>query len=126
VRFEILGPLRVLAAAEEVTVTAGRDRVLLAMLLLYPGRSVSVDELVDAIWGDQPPTRARNQVQKCVLRPRRCWPPPALWRGPALAGLDRDPVRHAAEAWTSNADRSRPTGSRSSWRSAALANSSRS
>jgi DNA-binding SARP family transcriptional activator len=153
VRFEILGPLRVCSAAEEVTVTAGRDRVLLAMLLLHSDRSVSVEELVDAIWGDQPPARARNQVQKCVLQLRRLLAAAghpqgvivtvpdgyrlapdgvsldllefralvsearraaagrdqhlardryrqalALWRGPALAGLDRDPVRHAAEA----------------------------
>jgi DNA-binding SARP family transcriptional activator len=71
VRFEILGPLRVCAGTGEVTVTAGRDRVLLAMLLLHPDSLVSVDQLVEAIWEGDPPARARNQVQKCVLQLRR-------------------------------------------------------
>ncbi|MGC4877043.1 BTAD domain-containing putative transcriptional regulator [Micromonospora sp. DT43] len=68
-RFGILGPLRV--GGGESTVTAGRDRIVLAMLLLRSGRLVPVDELVDAVWEEQPPATARAQLQTCVSRLRR-------------------------------------------------------
>ncbi|MEU8421659.1 BTAD domain-containing putative transcriptional regulator [Micromonospora sp. NPDC048835] len=68
-RFGILGPLRV--GGGESTVTAGRDRVVLATLLLRAGRLVPVDELVDAVWEDSPPATARAQLQTCVSRLRR-------------------------------------------------------
>ncbi|MCG5441119.1 tetratricopeptide repeat protein [Micromonospora sp. NIE79] len=68
-RFGILGPLRV--GGGESTVTAGRDRIVLAMLLLRAGRLVPVDELVDAVWEDRPPATARAQLQTCVSRLRR-------------------------------------------------------
>jgi DNA-binding SARP family transcriptional activator/tetratricopeptide (TPR) repeat protein len=70
-RFEILGPLRVRSATAQVPITAGRDRTLLAVLLLHADQSVHVDHLIDAIWEDAPPARARNQVQKCILQLRR-------------------------------------------------------
>ncbi|MEV5207381.1 BTAD domain-containing putative transcriptional regulator [Micromonospora sp. NPDC053740] len=68
-RFGILGPLRV--GGGESTVTAGRDRIVLATLLLRAGRLVPVDELVDAVWEDRPPATARAQLQTCVSRLRR-------------------------------------------------------
>lgn len=68
-RFGILGPLRV--GGGESTVTAGRDRIVLAMLLLRAGRLVPVDELIDAVWEDRPPATARAQLQTCVSRLRR-------------------------------------------------------
>ncbi|GAA4733509.1 AfsR/SARP family transcriptional regulator [Phytohabitans rumicis] len=69
-RFGILGPLRV-GGADDATVTAGRDRVVLAMLLLNAGRVVPVDRLLDAMWDGAPPTTARGQLQSCVSRLRR-------------------------------------------------------
>ncbi|RKN38870.1 AfsR/SARP family transcriptional regulator [Micromonospora endolithica] len=68
-RFGILGPLRV--GGGEATVTAGRDRTVLAMLLLRHGRIVPADELVDAIWAERPPVTARTQLQICVSRLRQ-------------------------------------------------------
>ncbi|WP_405429212.1 BTAD domain-containing putative transcriptional regulator [Micromonospora sp. NBC_00617] len=68
-RFGILGPLRV--GGGESTVTAGRDRVVLAMLLLRAGRLVPIEELVDAVWEERPPATARAQLQTCVSRLRR-------------------------------------------------------
>ncbi|WP_326562217.1 AfsR/SARP family transcriptional regulator [Micromonospora sp. NBC_01796] len=67
-RFGILGPLEVDGG---ITVTAGRDRTVLTMLLLRAGRTVPVDELVDAVWGDDPPATSRAQLQTCVSRLRR-------------------------------------------------------
>ncbi|MET8062616.1 BTAD domain-containing putative transcriptional regulator [Micromonospora sp. NPDC005313] len=68
-RFGILGPLRV--GGGEATVTAGRDRTVLAVLLLRPGRVVPVEDLVDAVWEERPPATARTQLQSCVSRLRQ-------------------------------------------------------
>lgn len=68
-RFGILGPLRL--GDGESTVTAGRDRTILAMLLLRAGRVVPVEELIDAVWEERPPATARTQLQICVSRLRQ-------------------------------------------------------
>jgi DNA-binding SARP family transcriptional activator len=44
---------------------------LLALLLLNANRVVSVDRLVDYLWGDQPPATARGLLQGCVAGLRR-------------------------------------------------------
>ncbi|SCL20842.1 DNA-binding transcriptional activator of the SARP family [Micromonospora nigra] len=68
-RFQILGPLRV--GGGEATVSAGRDRTVLAVLLLRANRVVAVEELVDAVWEERPPATARAQLQTCVSRLRQ-------------------------------------------------------
>ncbi|ROT28080.1 BTAD domain-containing putative transcriptional regulator [Micromonospora sp. HM5-17] len=68
-RFGILGPLQV--GGGESVVTANRDRIVLAMLLLHAGQVVPVDDLVDAVWETGPPVTARGQLQTCVSRLRR-------------------------------------------------------
>ncbi|WP_089157419.1 AfsR/SARP family transcriptional regulator [Micromonospora sp. NBS 11-29] len=75
-RFGILGSLRV--GGGEATVTAGRDRAVLAMLLLRAGRVVPFDELVDAVWEERPPATARAQLQICVSRLRQRFVPLGL------------------------------------------------
>jgi DNA-binding SARP family transcriptional activator len=70
-RFEILGPIRAYTGSGEAVIPAGRERVLLAMLLLHAGDHVPSEVLIDAVWGDQPPRQARNQVHKCVSQLRR-------------------------------------------------------
>ncbi|WP_246096509.1 AfsR/SARP family transcriptional regulator, partial [Streptomyces botrytidirepellens] len=51
--------------------TAAQQRSVLAMLLMEPGRVVSVDRLVMAIWGEDPPGSARNAVQVQISKLRR-------------------------------------------------------
>ena len=50
---------------------AGKPRALLAVLLLHPGEVVSVDKLVDELWGEHPPPTAAKNVQGYVARLRR-------------------------------------------------------
>jgi DNA-binding SARP family transcriptional activator/Tfp pilus assembly protein PilF len=71
VRFEILGPMRLAAGAQEIIIKSERDRILLAMLLLSAGRTVPMARLVDAVWDEKAPRDARNQVQGCVSRIRK-------------------------------------------------------
>lgn len=69
-RFQILGPVRAGLGESTFGISAARERILLAMLLLYEGGVVSQDVLQDAIWADRPPKDARNQVHRCVSRLR--------------------------------------------------------
>ncbi|MFI5932534.1 BTAD domain-containing putative transcriptional regulator [Actinoplanes sp. NPDC051494] len=83
VRFGILGPLVVTENGHEVAISAGRDRIVLAMLLLHAGRVVGADELVDAMWENDPPATARGQLQTCVSRLRRLLAPGTIRTDPA-------------------------------------------
>jgi DNA-binding SARP family transcriptional activator len=69
--FFLLGPLLVCTAARaEIQVPAGKQRVLLAVLLLHPNRVVSVDVLVEALWGGEPPPSATAAMRNYVKRLR--------------------------------------------------------
>jgi DNA-binding SARP family transcriptional activator len=71
VRIGVLGPMQVKIGARVVPITAERDRVVLAMLLLNAGNPVSVRMLAEAVWTDHLPQDSRNQLQGCVSRLRR-------------------------------------------------------
>ncbi|GAA3993502.1 BTAD domain-containing putative transcriptional regulator [Allokutzneria multivorans] len=71
VEFRVLGSLEVLVDGRAVPVRAGKQRVVLAALLLHAGRAVSVGELLDVLWGDEPPTTARNALQTHIARLRK-------------------------------------------------------
>ena len=69
--FRILGPLEVVHDGKQVPVSAPREQILLAMLILEANRVVPVSRLIDAIWDGDPPETARRQVQICVSSLRR-------------------------------------------------------
>ncbi|WP_161962406.1 AfsR/SARP family transcriptional regulator [Nocardioides speluncae] len=71
VRFEVLGTPRVTVAGTELAIGGRRQRVVLALLLAQPNRSVSVDALIDATWSGEPPGTAREQIQTAVWKLRR-------------------------------------------------------
>ncbi|MEV5593242.1 BTAD domain-containing putative transcriptional regulator [Streptomyces sp. NPDC052496] len=64
--FTLLGPLSAKVGDEPVAIGGPRQRVIMAALVLAWGRVVSVDALIDAVWGDEPPASARTQVAICV------------------------------------------------------------
>ncbi|MFG3300692.1 BTAD domain-containing putative transcriptional regulator [Micromonospora chersina] len=127
-RFGILGPLRV--GDGESTITAGRDRTLLAMLLLRAGRMVPVEELVDAIWEERPPATARTQLQICVSRLRQRFvalglPSETIVTDPvgygirvAPADLDAEVFAQTVEAGRSAVDAGQPAEASRHYRSA--------
>lgn len=71
VSFKVLGPLAVTAGEATVPIGGGRQRTILALLLLTPGRVVPVDTMVDAVWNSNPPPTARTQVAICVAALRK-------------------------------------------------------
>jgi len=69
--FRVLGPVRVLDDDVPVPVESQRARAVLAALVLDLGRPVSVDRLVETLWGDEPPGRAVPTLQVHVSNLRR-------------------------------------------------------
>jgi DNA-binding SARP family transcriptional activator len=69
--FCLLGPLLVRHRGTEVSVPSGKQRSLLAALLLSAGRPVTVDELAEALWGASPPPSARASLHNYVMRLRK-------------------------------------------------------
>ncbi|WP_345430480.1 AfsR/SARP family transcriptional regulator [Actinoallomurus vinaceus] len=69
--FRILGPLEVTADGCRVPVPAGKQRTLLATLLLGANQIVSLDELTERLWDDSPPRRPRGAVHTYVTRLRQ-------------------------------------------------------
>ncbi len=69
----VLGPVEVVGDDGPVTLAA-KHRCLLAALLVADGRSCTVDELVEALWGAGPPASARKLVQVYVSQLRRALP----------------------------------------------------
>jgi predicted ATPase/DNA-binding SARP family transcriptional activator len=57
-RFGVLGPLTFERDGQAVAVPSGRQRSLLALLLLAGGVPLSRDRLIDELWGDRPPPSA--------------------------------------------------------------------
>ncbi|RZU51348.1 DNA-binding SARP family transcriptional activator [Krasilnikovia cinnamomea] len=70
VTFGLLGPLTVSVGDVPVIVGAAKMRALLASLLLRRGEVLSVDSLVERLWGDDLPSDARNAVQTYIRRLR--------------------------------------------------------
>src|SRR3954451_2593561 len=69
--FRILGPLEVSNETGPLLLGGQKQRAVLAMLLLEPGRIVSVDRLIDALWGEQPPRTATTSLQNFVSQLRK-------------------------------------------------------
>lgn len=71
-RVGLLGGLEVLDDDERDVVVAGAKlRALLAVLALHVGRVVPTEQLVDALWGDDPPAAVRNGLQGLASKLRR-------------------------------------------------------
>jgi tetratricopeptide (TPR) repeat protein len=75
--FAILGPLLVGDGDSVTSVSAGRQRVLLAALLVRAGTVVSADALADFVWDGSPPGRAETTLRSHVMRLRRALGPAA-------------------------------------------------
>ncbi|MEU4834040.1 BTAD domain-containing putative transcriptional regulator [Streptosporangium sp. NPDC023615] len=62
-QFEILGPLRVRSGDAPLALGPPKQRLLLAMLLGHPHGFLTVDRLVDALWGSAPPPSAEANIR---------------------------------------------------------------
>jgi YVTN family beta-propeller protein len=69
--FRILGPLEVVRDGRALPLGSGRQLALVALLLLHANEVVSVDRLVDELWGESPPPTAAKIVRNSVSLLRR-------------------------------------------------------
>jgi DNA-binding SARP family transcriptional activator len=76
--FRILGPLEVSDETGPLLLGGLKQRAVLALLLLDAGRVVSIDRLVDALWGEQPPRTAVTSLQNFVSQLRKTLGPEIL------------------------------------------------
>jgi DNA-binding SARP family transcriptional activator len=67
----ILGPLEVSDETGPIALGGQRQRALLAVLALSPGRVVATDRLVDLLWGENAPKTAMASLQNGVAQLRR-------------------------------------------------------
>ncbi|MFJ9343615.1 BTAD domain-containing putative transcriptional regulator [Streptomyces sp. NPDC101733] len=99
-QFRILGLVEVQDEQTGLRVlpTGAKQRALLAALVVRAGHNVSVQRLIDELWGEAPPANAANALQLHVARLRRL-----------LSGLDAHdlpdsaphapPASHAPQPW---------------------------
>jgi predicted ATPase/DNA-binding SARP family transcriptional activator len=90
-RVSVLGPLEVCdPSGASISVGGIRLRALLTRLALEPSRPVATPALIDALWGEAPPTDVVNALQSLVSRLRRALGDPAAVVQSA-AGYQLDP-----------------------------------
>lgn len=86
IQFKLLGPLQLHVHGKVVDLGPPRQCSLLAALLVDSGRPLSIDTLIDRVWGDSPPVAARDAVYTYVARLRGLLTE-------ATAGTDAPPVQ---------------------------------
>jgi DNA-binding SARP family transcriptional activator len=63
---------------ESVALGGPKERALLAALAIHAGRVVTVSQIVDELWEDEPPRSAGKTIQTYVSHLRRALPPGAI------------------------------------------------
>ncbi|MEU9160627.1 BTAD domain-containing putative transcriptional regulator [Streptomyces sp. NPDC048424] len=77
-RFTVLGPVRAWHGSELLPSGSPQQRALLAALLLRDGRTVTAPELLDAMWGEDPPPQALAVLRTYASRLRKVLEPGLL------------------------------------------------
>ena len=81
--YRILGPLEVLDDGRERKLGSGKERALLAILLLNANQVVSADRLIDDLWAGEPPATVAKSLQVYVWRLRKALGAPERLRSRA-------------------------------------------
>ncbi|MFF4760495.1 BTAD domain-containing putative transcriptional regulator [Streptomyces sp. NPDC001292] len=106
-RFSVLGPVRAWRGEQPLPTGSPQQRALLAALLLREGRTATAAELIDALWGEEPPSQALAAVRTYASRLRKALDPGVLVsesggyavRGAGEGALDlAEAQEHAARA----------------------------
>jgi predicted ATPase/DNA-binding SARP family transcriptional activator len=71
IAFHILGPIEIMVDGRSIPLPGGHARSVLGLLLLHPNRVLSSNDLIDALWRDNPPRTAPNVLQAHVVSLRR-------------------------------------------------------
>jgi DNA-binding SARP family transcriptional activator len=71
VEFRILGPLEVVREGVSLPLGGPKHRGLLVLLLLHADRVVSNDQIVESLWGENPPRTAAGSIQNSISHLRK-------------------------------------------------------
>ncbi|MCX4973611.1 BTAD domain-containing putative transcriptional regulator [Streptomyces sp. NBC_00620] len=77
-RFSVLGPVRAWRGEDLLPAGSPQQRAMLAALLLREGRTATASELIDALWGDEPPAQALATVRTYASRLKKTLGPEIL------------------------------------------------
>jgi DNA-binding SARP family transcriptional activator len=98
VEFRILGPLDVAVNGRPLELGRPKQRAVLAILLVHANRTVSLEHLVDELWGEEPPAQAIGSLQAYVSHLRRLLEPGRGPRTPARVLVSQSPGYRMAVA----------------------------
>ncbi|MFC9061573.1 BTAD domain-containing putative transcriptional regulator [Streptomyces sp. NPDC057074] len=113
-RFGVLGPVRAWRGEGALATGSPQQRALLAALLLREGRTATAAELIDALWGEEPPSQALAAVRTYASRLRKILDPGVLVSesgGYAVRGLAEGALDlAAAQDLATGAEKARTAG----------------
>ena len=81
-RIQLLGPVQAWRGDQELRIGGPRKQAMLAMLAMRANQIVSRSELIDGMWGDDPPASAVNSVHVYVAGLRQALEPRRAHRAP--------------------------------------------
>lgn len=96
VQYQILGEFSARSGGETVALGGPRQKLALALLVIEPRVSIPIDRLIDGVWGERPPVRARHTLQAYVSELRRVLGDTIAWAGGGYR-IDVDPDRVDAQ-----------------------------
>ncbi|MGD0068015.1 MAG: winged helix-turn-helix domain-containing protein, partial [Streptosporangiaceae bacterium] len=70
VRFAVLGPVRAGRDAAELDLGHPRQRAVLAALLVREGAQVTLEQLIDGLWGDEVPATSSQVIRSYIYQLR--------------------------------------------------------
>ena len=91
VQFRLLGPLEARDGERRVELGRPKQRVLLAVLLVHANHVVSLDRLIEELWGAEPPPQAAASLQTYVSNLRRALEPGRPARAPSRVLVSQPP-----------------------------------
>jgi DNA-binding SARP family transcriptional activator/RecA/RadA recombinase len=91
VEFRLLGPLEAQDGERRVDLGRPKQRVLLAVLLVHANQVVSLDRLIEELWGEEPPPQAAASLQTYVSNLRRALEPVRPARAPSRVLVSQPP-----------------------------------
>jgi DNA-binding SARP family transcriptional activator len=80
----VLGPLEVFRDGVALDLGAPRQRALLVALVLRANQLVPIERLLDDLWGEDPPARARHSIHVYVANLRKLLESDAGYRAPSV------------------------------------------
>ncbi len=91
IQFCVLGPFEVLLNGQPLDLGPRKQRAVLAALTIEANRVVSLDRLIDELWGEEPPAQAIGTLQAYVSNLRRVLEPGRTPRDPPKVLVTQNP-----------------------------------